>query len=85
MDTDHQTILAALQSDFPAFRITRETTLSGPRYIARSLHLNQNPHTLITADPAELRTALATAPVHHGPQAHTPGVRPPLPRRQRPA
>lgn len=64
MDTDHQATLAALQTDFPAFSITRETTLNRPRYIARSLHLTQRPHTLITADPAELRAALATATGH---------------------
>jgi len=55
--------LAALQRDFPAFDIWRETTLSGARYIARSRHLNQNPHTLVTRDPAELRAALTAATI----------------------
>jgi len=55
--------LAALQNDFPAFDIWRETTLTGVRYIARSRHLNQNPHTLVTRDPAELRAALTAATI----------------------
>jgi uncharacterized membrane protein len=71
MNTDNQTTLTALQGEFPAFRITRETTLQGPRYIVRSLRLSQHPHTLITADPAELRAALA--PAH----SQDPAVSPP--------
>jgi hypothetical protein len=55
--------LVALQSDFPAFHIWRETTLTGVRYIARSRHLGQNPHTLVTHDPAEMRAVLATATI----------------------
>jgi hypothetical protein len=78
--------LAALQSDFPAFQITREATLSGPRYVARSLHLSQNPHTLVTASPAELRAALATVPTRQNPDTHSPAASPPpLPRHRRPA
>jgi hypothetical protein len=55
--------LAALQHDFPAYDIWRETTLTGMRYIARSRHLNQNPHTLITRDPDELRAVLSAATI----------------------
>jgi len=55
--------LAALQRDFPTFDIWRETTLTGARYIARSRHLNQSPHTLVTRDPDELRAALAAATI----------------------
>jgi len=55
--------LPALQRDFPAFDIWRETTLTGVRYIARSRHLSQNPHTLITRDPAELRAVLTAATI----------------------
>jgi hypothetical protein len=63
MDTEHQATLANLQDDFPAFLITMEPALSGPRYIARSRHFGQNPHTLVTRDPAELRAALLAAQV----------------------
>ena len=55
--------LAALQRDFPAYDIWQETTLTGIRYIARSRHLNQSPHTLITRDPAELRAVLAASTI----------------------
>jgi hypothetical protein len=50
--------LARLQADFPQFRIWRESLPGRSRYIARSQHLSVNPHTVITDDPAELRTAL---------------------------
>jgi hypothetical protein len=63
--------LSALQRDFPAFDIWRETTLTGIRYIARSRHLSQNPHTLITSDPAELRTVLTAATIPAQPTRST--------------
>jgi hypothetical protein len=63
MDTEHQATLASLQDEFPAFSITMEPALSGPRYIARSRRFGQNPHTLVTPDPAELRTALIAAQI----------------------
>jgi hypothetical protein len=50
--------LPALQQEFPAFRIWRETMRDRVRYIARSPHLGLNPHTVVTADPSELRAAL---------------------------
>jgi hypothetical protein len=55
--------LTALQRDFPAYDIWRETTLAGSRYIARRRDPNQHPHTLITKDPEELRAALAAATI----------------------
>jgi hypothetical protein len=55
--------LTAMQRDFPAYDIWQETTFTGVRYIARSRHLNQNPHTLVTSDPAELRAVLAAATI----------------------
>jgi len=58
--------LPALQADFPAFRIWRETIYGRVRYIAHSPHLGLHPHTVITADPDELRAALAPSP-HAGP------------------
>lgn len=63
MDTEHLATLASLQDDFPAFLITMEPAISGPRYIARSRHFGHNPHTLVTRDPAELRAALRAAQI----------------------
>jgi len=51
------------RTHFPAFHIWCETTLTGVRYIARSRHLSQNPHTLVTTDPAELRAVLTAATI----------------------
>jgi hypothetical protein len=50
--------LPVLQRQFPAFRIWRENIYGRRRYVARSQHLNQHPHTVITDDPDELRDAL---------------------------
>jgi hypothetical protein len=50
--------LSALHADFPAFRIWRETMRDRVRYIARSPRLDLHPHTVVTADPGELRAAL---------------------------
>jgi len=50
--------LDRLRAEFPLFWIWRETTGSGVRYIARSQRAGLNPHTVVTADPAELRAAL---------------------------
>jgi hypothetical protein len=76
--------LTTLQCDFPAYHIWQETTLTGPRYIARSRHLNQSPHTLVTRDPAEMRAELSAAKPPPAPApprtASTPAV--PLPRRR---
>jgi len=77
-------LLAALQRDFPAYHFWCETTLTGPRYIARSRHLSQSPHTLVTRDPAEMRAELSAAKPPPPPTtpgtASTPAV--PLPRRR---
>jgi len=51
--------LLALQADYPSFRIWREDAFDRARYVSRSLRPGQNPHTVITDDPAELRAALA--------------------------
>ena len=53
--------LPALRAEFPAFRIWRETLWDRVRYIARSPHLDLNPHTVITGDPGELRAALTSS------------------------
>jgi hypothetical protein len=53
--------LDRLRADFPSFWIWRENTGSGVRYIARSQRAGLNPHTVVTADPAELRAVLSEA------------------------
>lgn len=55
---DSTAILIALRADFPAFRIWREIIPGRARYIARRLHPGPGPHTVVTDDLAELRTAL---------------------------
>lgn len=61
MDTERAITLAGLQEEFPGFSISREMTHSGSRYIARRRQPGTGLHTVITADPAELRGALAAA------------------------
>ena len=51
--------LLALRSEFPQFRIWRETEGTRTRYIARSLLPGVRPHTVVTADLAELRAELS--------------------------
>jgi hypothetical protein len=53
--------LAALREDFAQFRVWREDDCGRVRYIARSRHPALNPHTVVTADPGELRAALGDA------------------------
>ena len=63
MDNDIAAELAELRLRFPAFRILREA-LPGrrhARYIARSTRDGVHPHTLVTADLAELRDELSRA------------------------
>jgi hypothetical protein len=52
--------IAQLQASFPQFRIWRESTHRGPRYIACRLQPGTRPHTLITSDLNELRAELGT-------------------------
>jgi hypothetical protein len=47
--------LADLRKQFPGFRIWREMTGERSRYLARSAR----PHTVVTGDLGELRTALS--------------------------
>lgn len=59
--------LASMRQQFPQFRIWQEDTgRREPRFVARRRHPGINPHTVITADPAELRIAL-TAPTPEHP------------------
>lgn len=55
------TLLAALRDDFPAFRISREIIGDRVQYVARRRDPGTHPHTVVTADPAGLRSALATS------------------------
>jgi hypothetical protein len=50
--------LDRLRADFPEFWIWPESTGSGVRFVARSQRPGLNPHTVVTADLAELRAAL---------------------------
>jgi hypothetical protein len=59
--------LADLQQAFPGYRIWQEPMGDQIRLVAVSRKPGNSPHTLITADLAELRAALANS-------APTPGV-----------
>jgi hypothetical protein len=50
--------LAHLQEDFPGFRIWQEITGEGTRLVAVRRHHGISPHTVVTAEAAELRAAL---------------------------
>jgi hypothetical protein len=54
--------LATLQAEFPEFWICREIVRDRSRYVARSRQVGRHPHTVVTADQAELREALGPAP-----------------------
>ena len=51
--------LAALQEDFPGFRIWREVIGERVRLVAVRRHDGTSPHTIVTAEAAELRAVLA--------------------------
>ena len=53
--------LADLQQDFPGYRIWQEPMGASIRLVAVCRHPGTSPHTLVTGDPAELRTALANS------------------------
>jgi hypothetical protein len=59
-ESDKAEDIAQLQASFPQFRIWRESTYRGPRYIACRLRPGTRPHTLITSDLGELRAELGT-------------------------
>jgi O-methyltransferase involved in polyketide biosynthesis len=52
--------LKAIRRDFPHFRIWREITGDRTRYIARRQQPVPGPHTVVTADLGELRSALVS-------------------------
>jgi hypothetical protein len=86
---DHQQLapppaeLADLQAGFPCFRIWREQTCDRALYVARSLHLELNPYTVVTSDVRELRAALEPSRHTACPRPHPQGSRLP-PARYRP-
>jgi hypothetical protein len=53
--------LASLQQDFPAYRIWAEAQGDHVRLVAVSRQRGASPHTVVTADAAELRAMLAAA------------------------
>jgi hypothetical protein len=55
--------LACLREQFPGFRIWREEAWDRIWYIARSQQTGLNPHTVVTGDLGELRTALGVETV----------------------
>jgi hypothetical protein len=65
-DTTNNTLEAAallnkLRADFPAFRIWREITGYRTVYVARRRQPGTRLHTLVTRDPHELHTILASS------------------------
>jgi hypothetical protein len=53
--------LAELRDQFPGFRIWREARGEHSRLVAVRRQQGASPHTVVTADPAELRAALSRA------------------------
>ena len=51
--------LAELQEDFPGFRIWREVSGGRVRLVAVRRRRGTSPHTVVTAEAAELRAVLA--------------------------
>jgi hypothetical protein len=51
-------VAAALREEFPGYRISREVVVGQVRYVACRLHPGTHPHTVVTADPGQLRAAL---------------------------
>jgi hypothetical protein len=85
LDTKREITLAALRAEFPGFRIWIEPARSSYRFAARRQRPGTGLHTVITADPAELRATLAAAHTSQEPGAHSPTAPPALPRQRRPA
>lgn len=59
----HAAELAALQREFPGFRIWREAAGERTRLVAVRRHRGLSPHTVVTGDLAELRAVLTRPPV----------------------
>jgi len=54
--------LAELRREFPGFQIWQEVTGERARLVAVRRWPGTSPHTVVTADPAELRAALGERP-----------------------
>jgi hypothetical protein len=65
--------LATLQAEFPEFWICREIVRDRSRYVARSRQAGLHPHTVVTADQAELRQALGPPTLVTAPASVTTG------------
>ena len=65
--------LASLHAEFPGYRIWHEITPGRARLVAVRRHHGTSPHTVVTADPAELRAALAASLPPFRPQPLTGG------------
>lgn len=63
----HQHELADLQRDFPGYRIWQEPMGDRIRLVAVRREPGTSPHTLVTTDLAELRSALANSTPTSGP------------------
>jgi hypothetical protein len=85
MNTQREITLAALRAEFPCFRIWIEPARGSYRFAARRQYPGTGLHTVITADPAELRATLAAADTRPDPRTHTPGAAPSVPRQRWPA
>lgn len=55
--------LASLHAEFPGYRIWHEITGDRARLVAVRRDHGMSPHTVVTADPAELRAALAASTI----------------------
>jgi hypothetical protein len=53
-------VLFGLQQEFPGFRIWQESHGDRKRYVACRLLASTRPHSVVTADPDELRDALSS-------------------------
>ena len=55
-------VLFGLQQEFPGFRIWQESHGDRKRYVACRVLASTRPHSVVTADPDELRDALGGKP-----------------------
>ena len=58
-------VLLCLQREFPGYRIWQESHGERRRYVACRIGASSRPHSVVTADPDELRDALS---VQHNPE-----------------
>jgi len=68
-------VLFGLQQEFPGFRIWQESHGDRKRYVACRVLASTRPHSVVTADPDELRDVLSGKP---GPGTGPAGVNGPV-------